>query len=335
MINKFLGKTRMVAGLFAVLVFADAANAQTFTANKGDLLLGFRKTSSGSYELVVNIGNVTNYAAVSAGTTIPVTNFSAAQLTAAFPTYNNLQWSVSSAFSGSSAWAGFPASTIWSTLPRTSVGVQTLPPVRDSVSAQQNAKTRVYGVGSGASTISINLGVTNSNNNLYLVREPVGDSSALTSYIGDPSDSTVGDFQGYWYVVENVTPGSFSAAQRSDLYQSCPDGTTDPTTHLTTGNAYYLGYFEFATNGAVTFTRASSAPPATTLSLVRSGNTSTISFPTANGATYTLYYTNITGILSSVTNWSTSTTNITGDGTVKSFQDSAATPGRVYSVGAH
>jgi hypothetical protein len=335
MMKYFLSVSRVFAGLCAVLSLTDVASAQSFTAIKGDLLLGFRKTTGGTYELVVNIGNVTNFLSVSPGTSININNYSTGQLSAAFSSYNNLQWSVSSAFAGSSAWASFPASTIWSTVPRTSVAIQTQPPVRESVSAQQNAKTRVYGVGSGATTISVGLGTTNSNNNLYLVREPSGDSSALTAYIGDPSDATVGDFQGYWYIVENVTPGSFTAAQRSDLYQSCPDGTTDPTTHLTTGNAYYIGYFQFNTNGTMSFTRATTAPPATTLTYQRSGNTSTISFPTTSGATYTLFYTNIAGIGSPLSSWATSTTNIVGDGTVQYFQDSAATTGRVYSVGTH
>jgi hypothetical protein len=327
---------RLAAGVLGLLAAADAANAQFFTANKGDLLLGFRKTSSGTYELVVNIGNVTNLLALSQGTTVNVNNFTAAQLSAAFPTYGNLQWSVFSAFSGSSAWAGFPASTIWSTVARSTTNVQSQPPVRASVSSQQAAKTRVYGVGTGGTTISTGLGTTNSNNNSVLIREPVGDGSSLSIYIGDPSVSTLGDFQGYWYNVENVTPASFAAPQRSDLYQSCPDGTTDPTTHETTGNAYYIGYFQFNTNGTMTFTRASATfiPPAPTLAIQRSGGTSTISFGTASGAAYTLYYTNASAVAQPVSTWPALPGSIVGDGLTHSFTDTTSAPDRVYRVGA-
>src|SRR5262245_63602783 len=91
---------RFAAGLLGILAFADVADAQFFTANKADLILGFRKTGTfqGSFELVVNIGNVVGYEALAPGTTITVSNFSPAQLSAAFSSYNNLQWSVSSAF---------------------------------------------------------------------------------------------------------------------------------------------------------------------------------------------------------------------------------------------
>src|SRR6266705_3693876 len=135
--KKSIHRTRFAAGLFCALSLVEAADAQSFTANKGDLLLGFRKTSGGSFELVVNIGNVTNFLAISLGTSVNVSNFSPAQLSAAFSTYNNLQWSVGGAFAGSSAWAGFPATTLWTTVARANTNIQSAPPPRLYSSAQQ------------------------------------------------------------------------------------------------------------------------------------------------------------------------------------------------------
>src|SRR5436190_2032809 len=112
------------AGMLGVMSLLETANAQSFTAGKGDLLLGFRKSSGGSSELVVNIGNVTNLLNLAPGASLPVGNFSPAQLSAAFSTYNSLQWSVGGAFSGSSAWAGFPAATLWTTLARANTNIQ-------------------------------------------------------------------------------------------------------------------------------------------------------------------------------------------------------------------
>lgn len=62
---------------------AQLASAQYFTnAGYGDLIGGFRKTGSaaGNYELVVNLGNVSNLLALSAGTTITMSNIGGSQL---------------------------------------------------------------------------------------------------------------------------------------------------------------------------------------------------------------------------------------------------------------
>lgn len=330
--NKPIYGIRFMAGFLCALAVADAARAQAFTANKGDLLLGFRKSTGASYELVVNIGNATNFLAITPGTTVNVSNFSPTQLSAAFSTYNNLQWSVGGSFAGSSAWAGFPAATIWSTLARANTNVQSAAPLRNSSSSQQQTRTRVTGVGSGANTISTGLGATNSNNYVILVREPTGDPNALTVFLGDPSDATYGDYQGTWYLVETVTPSSFTAAQRADLYQSVPDGSMDPTSHLTTGTAYYVGYFQFNPTGTMTFTRASVTPPAPTVTIQRSGTVSTISFPTTSGFTYSLYYTNAANLTQPISTWATPGTTIVGDGATHSFTDTTTTSDRVYSV---
>ena len=86
--------------ILTIFALPELAGAQAFSYNQyGDVVAGFRKTGSfkGNYEMVVNLGSVTNLLNVSSGTTINITNFSTTQLTNAFMdtgSFGNLQWSV-------------------------------------------------------------------------------------------------------------------------------------------------------------------------------------------------------------------------------------------------
>src|SRR5579859_6472403 len=128
------------------LVAPAAANAQFFAYNLyGDTLLGFRKTGAhqGNYELVVNIGNVTNLVAMPAGRTINITNFNPAQLSDAFADgFQNLQWSASAGFPGLSSWAGYTRTTVWYSLPGPDASTQSVVPNRYSINAQQVLQKR-------------------------------------------------------------------------------------------------------------------------------------------------------------------------------------------------
>ncbi len=314
------------------------AGAQYFTSTKGDLLAGFRNPAVGSYELVVNVGNVTNLLAKAPGTVVPITAFTPTQLSDAFADYNNLQWSVSASFQGPpfSMWAGFEVGTIWFTIPRFAPGTPSSVPGRASYSTQSYVVTGILGIGNGANAVSSGLGTTNSDNNTAVVREPKGNANDYSVFVQDPQNNTVGDFGGYLPTVENTTPATFNAAVVSDLYQSVPTGYTDPNSGKTTGGAYYVGYFTLNPDGTMTFTRASAASPTQpVLSITRVGTTSTISLATANGVTYTLFYTNSAGLSQPVNAWPSSPATISGDGTTKSFVDTTSDSDRVYRVGAH
>jgi len=295
--------------LLAVLLLPELASAQFYSFNPyGDVQAGFRKTgaNAGNYELVVDLGNVTNFVAMSIGNTITITNFSPSQLSDAFPNYNNLQWS---AFSGvpangrnpppwMSALGPYPANTYWFTLPRTNVNTQTQPPSGNSTAAQASQRSAMNGVGSGATTIAGFIGVTNADNNTVLVREPVTYSTyILTAYIGDIVSPTNGDFGSsgapFPFSVENWTPASFTAAERSDFYQVCPVGYTDPITGLTNGTAYFVGYFTLNPDGTMTFTRA-----AATVSAPVAGFSGT---PTAGFAPLQVMFTDAS--TGTITNW--------------------------------
>jgi len=328
--------------LCALFSLAQHAEADPFVVHNGDMLAGFRKTGShqGNYEVVVNIGNITNFEKLQPGASMTIDHYVSSQLLRAFSDLNNLQWSVSGSFPGSSRWAGFPSSTLWYTVLRTNSTSQSHPPQRTPASVQQLTRQTMIGVGSGAVSISTSLGTSNLDNNVYLVREPINDPNDLTTFIGGVFNSTIGTFQDTLpFSVENITPGNFTATVASDLYQSCPSGTADPITGAMTGAAYWVGVFQLQPDGTMSFVRASSStpppsPPAPVLTVSRSATATTISFATTNGATYTLYYTNLTGLSQPPANWPSAPSTISGDGTTKAFIDSTTDPDRFYRVGA-
>jgi hypothetical protein len=338
MINRVVRAGKISLFLGVLLSVCSLAEAQNFVANKGDLMLGFRKTNGASFELVVNIGNVTNFTRLAAGTSTNIAGYAPSNVvTASFSSYNLVQWSVSSAFAGSTPWAGFPASTLWFTRARTNVSNQSLAPNRSAVGAQQSTRQTVLGIAWGAQTNSLNLGTTNSNNNTQRVREPAGDTSGLTALIGDPSDPTYGDLGATVpFSVECTTPSSFSSAVRSDLYQVVPSGSIDPATGLTTGTGYFVGYFQLNTDGTMTFTRATASvapPPPPQLTIGQNGNNIIISFPSTNTATYTLLYTNNNGLAAPLSSWAVGSSQ-SGNNSTLTFQDPITPSNRIYRVKA-
>lgn len=330
---------------------AQVCQAQTFNYHTADLCLGFRKTgvNQEANEVVVDIGQASTYVNLSIGTTIPVPNFSASQLfPGSFSNLNNLQWSVTGYYLGTT-YPGYPKDTLWLTVPRSSTNVQSTAPTRLDTPTQQAITPEVQGILQGAKYISTAVGVSNQFNTPYFEQESIANypNYLLTDYMGDKTDSTLGDLLGTWPEanLEITTPNSFSGSVRSDLYEVRPitDGNGNPVVDPHTGTngpAYFLGYFQFNSDGSMTFTRAASSsapspPPPPTLSIIRSGSNATISFLSTNGATYTLYFTNSAGLTQPTATWPSSPTTVTGDGTTKQFVDSIANGTRFYRVGAH
>jgi hypothetical protein len=260
MYKKNLKRIGSQLALLALLVLPELARAQYFNYNKfGDVLAGFRKTG-------VNAGSVTNFPRMSSGTTINISNVTARTLTDTFTNYNNLQWSVFSAVDSSAPWVTslgtFPFFTLWYTLPGTNMTMQTTPPTRESYDAQRAVEVEMTSVGvDAADFISPQLGATNADNNAFLVREPLTAIDTLEDFISDYNNPADGDFgagqEPLPYDVENVTPSSFTAAQRSDFYQVCPYNYVDPITGSTSAEVpYFMGYFILNPNGTMRFTRA-------------------------------------------------------------------------------
>lgn len=340
------------------LALPSIASAQYFDYQDfADVLLTFRKTgqAQGNYELVVKFGYITNFLKLTAGATINITNYSPTQLSDAFPDdYANLQWEVCSAFTPTAdsgtqlgPWL-FPSTTVWYTRPATNATTQSSPPPRQLNGFCGDVRQRILSMGDGAALISSSLVATNQDNNTSLVQEPITYSdNDVTYYIGDRTDPTLGDFYGsaFQFSVENKTPDPFVASSRTDLYQVCPTSDSlntyfDPITGKTNGDGYFVGYFLLNPDGTMSFTRASTnsvpppPPPAPNLLIGRSSGTTTVSFGTTNGATYTLRFTNAAGLNAPLSSWPSLPGTVTGDGSTKSFTDSTSDADRVYRVGA-
>lgn len=281
-----LGLKLVLLALIGLPGVASAQYTAVFQYNQvGDVLAGFRRSGNlaGQYQMVADLGNVTNLIKLSVGTTITVTNFTPGQLADAFTNYNNLQWSVFSAGTvanrSGTGWVTplgtFPGDSVWWTLPGTNVNTQTLPPPRETSGSQGNYLDLIYGVFSGAFNISADFPESVDNTN-SVVREPSSSQYALSVSIADELYPTNGDFgsQGtpLTYSVENNTGASFSAAQRSDFYQLCALGGVDPINNSTT-NTYFVGYFLLNPNGTMTFTRAAAVTPPPSVSSVSASAT--------------------------------------------------------------
>jgi hypothetical protein len=346
----------LIIAMLALLLMPGMARAQYFTTTgKGDLLAGFRKVPphAGTYEMVVDLGNITNYIALPVGTTTNIAAYNSNQLAFAFAGgLGFLNWSAFSTVKPiglpEGPWVtpvgSFPKASCWYTQPRTNASVQTVPPVRYSYNQQGNLRSEMLSAGTDAANISSSIGTTNADNNTNLVVESVATYSTFTlsETIGDPV-TDIGDFRGtcFDYTVENETPSTFSSPQVSDLYQSCSTGFPDPLSSQTNGNCYYLGYFTLNTDGTMSFTRQANSttppppPPQPSLSITQNGLTNIISFGTTNGATYTLHYTTISGLTTPRSTWPTLGSPIVGTGGITNFTDTAASSGRVYTISAH
>jgi len=333
--------------MLGIVALLHTATAQPFAYTNNDLLLGFRKTGSfkESYEVVVNIGKATNYAQASAGTSFGVPNFTLSQLTTnSFANLNHLNWSVFgfSKTNLSNVLPGYVNNTLWLTVPRSNPAIQTGPPTRLIYASQNTVGTQIATIELNAAYLSSQT-ASNEYNTARYIREPVNDPSALTAFMADVNSDTNSTLQGSWNQnnLEISTPASFTTCIVSDLYEVRPQTdsvgrpVTDPHTGQTTGPAYYVGYFQFCPDGTMTFFRASGStpPPPPQLTVTRNGTTNYISFPSANGAVYTLYYTNSSGLTRPVSTWPNSPSTITGDGFVKTFTNGPGDAERFYRVG--
>jgi len=263
----------------AMTSVADAGTAyfSNYETKTADVVAGFRKTGSVSlqYEMVVYLGDITNFLTVPAGTTITITNYTTAQLnTLCGNNLNNLQWSVFAASEAaqdpatfSTTLGNFPANTSWYTIPRSNPSVQSATPARLSVNAAQTLTGPIGTVTTGAADISASLSASGTNS-AYVLSEPVNsgvDSSGATldANINDVNTPPLADFggQAFTYTVENTTPASFTTAVASDFYQNCPYGEADPITGLSSVNpSLHVGYFTLNPSGTLTFTRSAPNP---------------------------------------------------------------------------
>jgi len=257
--------------LLSLLTLITSADALPFVYQAGDLCLGFRKTGStpGLYEVVVDVGPVTNYLALPAGVSTNITAYTPSQLSPdSWASLTNLSWSVTGYTLSSTLFPGYSLNTLWVTVPRVG-GVSGPVPQRQKSTRQANAVNTIESIFIGAASQSSGM-ASNQDNTASCVREVIAsdDFNEYSDWIADETYPAIGDLNdfapsspaGSPINLEDTTPTpSFTTAVQSDLYQVCPANTTDPNSGTTSGGGYNVGYFTLNPSGSMTFTRASTA----------------------------------------------------------------------------
>jgi hypothetical protein len=323
-----------IAGFCALVQSVQAAG---FTDNSRDLILTFRKTGTdggtqGSVVVEVDIGQASIYYGAGSGSSIPITAYSATSQLGLFDSVNDLSWSVGGCVpnAGDSGDPSKPTRTLWVTEPRPDPNVAASPAWNRSGSyTQGQADSKINSILDNAATWAATAAPDSLTNTPTAVAIPNGNVYNANGSLGG-AGNYLGNFQGD---VENTTPADFTLSSppfnlpsRSDLYELQPGS----------GPGTYLGYFELGTDGSMTFHGPGLTLPAPTLSAGTDGaGNFSISFPTTTNGTYTLSYTNAAGLTAPVSTWPTVSTNITGDGTVKAFQQTISGAGTFYSVSVH
>ena len=314
------------SALGGLVLSSGALQAAPFLYGPGDLVLAFRQSGNAS-DYVVNLGKATNFNAVPVGTTIPVPNLSSSQFESAFPSVNGVSWSVASA-NRPPLDANYPLQTLWVSAPREQSGVQSLPWLRKGQFVQGTAGAQIDAVGVNAASASSNQ-PGGPDNTAAGVVIPSSSDFAISAVIGD-GGNYAGTFQG---LVENTTAADFDGApanvSRLDLYELIP-GTTAAGTLNTPGR--HLGYFELKPDRSLTFSNIPPAPPTPEITgIARTGDVTTVSFTTASGAGYTLRAVDGAGLSTPVSGWSV-VGSLTGDGSVRTLQDTSTSDIRFYVV---
>jgi hypothetical protein len=303
----------------AVLTAAVGAQAQPvnkYTDNNDELLLGFT-TPSSTGDLVIDLGKATQVIPGGTNTVDLIANGNVGQSAAAlqaqlnnlYGSMNRISWGVV----GGHYTSGLNAA-IYSTVNQGASAPPAPGAWGQTVSSINTAGETIDGSGAVAN---------------QQVVDPTFAVGTSWSEIIAPGTTGLA-FSGTYHNPNSTTPSTFAGAttqyQSEDLYLS-----------MTSGHVVYQGHFTLGSDGSLTFTPASSVPtvpPPPHLSATRTNSTTTISFNTTNGVTYSLYYTNLGGLGTPVSSWPVSSTKISGDGTTKAFTDTTSDPDRVYRVKA-
>jgi hypothetical protein len=320
MINKKIGLIAMLASFAGGALWAgDFSSSSSYAV--GDVLVCFR---NGSLDLVVDAGQVSTLTSASANQRIPLSPYySASQFDAAFGNPNSISWS---------AFTWLNDNTLFMTKARTSLNKQTSPWATESSDSQNNTVLRMQTIPPGANA---NLAFNGANTSTAVIEQ---DSSVDNPNYPLPGEQSYHDalfgsgaYGATFYGTfvgdpENTTPGNFTTSGtvvRSDFYQLTPSS----------GNGKFLGYFEMATDGTMTYVAYPSAIPVLK-SIAHSGSTSTINYTTGLYGTYTLRGTNTLSSGVSATNWPAITTLTSGDTLTHTYMDIDSSPNKFYIITA-
>ncbi len=317
MLNKTTGLIALLAGFAAGEILAGTlTNYAT-----GDVLLCFRNGQTKN--LVVDLGQ---YATLSSGTPnqrIPITQLSASQIDFAFGDVNDLSWS---------AIGWLDDNTLFVSRKRTALSTQSSTPSSANSGLQGSAAQNMSAVPMGAN-YQFNNGPYIANSTSISVVEPQSAASYPAQQGKSYNSALFGglSFPNFGGTLpsgdpEIATPPDFSAAGtvvRSDFYQ-IPSG-------VGTANVTYLGYFEFAADGTMTFVAKPISVPVIK-SISRSGGDSIITYTTGLYGTYTLCGTNV--LSSTPTNWPAIATLASGDTSIHTITNTTTDDIRFYTITA-
>jgi hypothetical protein len=198
----------LLVAIVALLANAPEVQAQTFQYANGDLIVCFRQ-AGGASNLVVDIGPAANYSGLANGTVISVTNVHLAQLNAAFPSLNNVSWSVlGNIDTGGNT--DYPAQTLWVTSPGASTNTPGILWLREDQYSQGNVAAQIQAIGSGAMAYAAGLPAGPNNTSVAIVM-PASNANSYSTLMTS-AGNLAGLFQGN---VENTTASSFTGQQIS------------------------------------------------------------------------------------------------------------------------
>ncbi len=299
----------------------------TFKYSNCDLVVGFR-IPGGASDLVVDIGPITSYDSLPAGTSVPITQVSGDQLLDTFSSLNGLEWSVGGAMRGNVNYPQYPLQTIWATSPQSVPGVPGPIWVRKGQFTLGTTAAQIDAIGAGGVTYGSSE-PEGPNNSASAIVIPSTEPTSYTAAIGVGGDFA-GTFQG---LVENQTPDDFdslSVSSRSVLYELRPVTGVELNTP-----GKILGTFDLSPEGALTFTAGEPPSRATITSILYSHGNPTISFTTVGAVTYRLRSTDASGLSKPISTWSVTGASIVGNGGIQSLQDGEApASNRFYAVEA-
>jgi hypothetical protein len=316
--------------LAAMLAVAGSACANTFTYTNGNVLICFRKDPSGTTDLIVNAGPIAYFTNLAPGTTVTIAGYTGTQLGQVGT--NNIDWS---------AWTYFDSTAtpdltnaLFMTSGRSDLNTPTDPYYRDTASAQVATINKLLSIVDGAadnanfsglntSTAVLEPESYNVNNNsvsyAFGLGVPVNQFNFRTTFQSDPEQNTGASF------TTGATP------LRADFYWLKPTANTDHSKPA----AKFLGYFQFATNGVMTYTAypTLAVVTPTIISFTRIGTASTVTFTTGSSGTYTLRGTNNLTSGTAKTNWP-AIGSVGGDGGSHSLQDINSRTNMFYIITA-
>jgi len=289
--------SKILSIVFTVGV-AQVGSALNYTNT--DLLLVFRG-GTGANDVECDLGSVSNYLSLAAGTIVQVTNFDISTVQANFNSQlAGVNFALFATTSVTDSWL-----RVWTT----DSGLITAPS-QMAISPWLNLRGQMEEVGLDATSYS-----ASSPSPTYVV--PSGTASAY-DYIasGGNLNNSIPNWHGLMaFGGEGTIPATLT------FYRLEPSNTTPKPA------APLIGSFAMDANGDLTFIAGMVLSSAKITNVSRTANTVSVSFTTSLGAYHRLSYaTSVTGP------WTVLPTSVVGDGTTKTLTDTTTDQARFYKV---